>query len=62
MKAFITGEGVFSLREGFQVPAAVKKFTPDVASVKTMPVNWSALTIPEVRRIQGEFRKILRVD
>jgi len=62
MQAFITGEGVFSLREGFQPPTAVKKFTPDVATVKAMPVNWGALTIPEVRRIQNEFRKILGVD
>jgi iron(III) transport system substrate-binding protein len=62
MTAFITGEGVFSLREGFKVPEAVRKFTPDVASVKAMPVDWSALTIPEVRRIQNEFRKVLRVD
>ncbi|OLC15147.1 MAG: hypothetical protein AUH29_08585 [Candidatus Rokubacteria bacterium 13_1_40CM_69_27] len=62
MSAFITGEGVFSLREGFQIPAAVKKYTPDIGTVKAMPVNWGALTIPEVRRIQNEFRKILRVD
>jgi iron(III) transport system substrate-binding protein len=62
MNAFITGEAVFSLREGFKPPDAVRKFTPDLASVKVMPVNWSALTIAEVRRIQNEFRKILRVD
>jgi iron(III) transport system substrate-binding protein len=62
MTAFITGEGVFSLREGFQPPAAVKKYTPDLATVKPMPVNWSALTIAEVRKIQNEFRKILHVD
>ncbi len=62
MTAFVTGEGVFSLREGFQPPAAVKKYTPDIGTVKAMPVNWGALTIPEVRRIQDEFRKVLRVD
>jgi iron(III) transport system substrate-binding protein len=62
MAAFVTGEGVFSLREGFQPPAAVKKYTPDIGSVKAMPVNWGALTLAEVRRIQNDFRKILRVD
>jgi ABC-type Fe3+ transport system substrate-binding protein len=62
MQAFVTGEGVFSLREGFQVPAAVKKYTPDIATVKAMPVNWGAFTIPEVRKVQDQFRKILRVD
>lgn len=62
MTAFITGEGVFSLREGFKVPAAVRKYTPDVGTVKAMPVGWSTLTIPEVRRIQDDFRKVLRVD
>jgi ABC-type Fe3+ transport system substrate-binding protein len=62
MTAFITGEGVFSFREGFQVPAAVKKYTPDVSTVKAMPVNWTTFTIPEVRKVQNEFRKVLRVD
>lgn len=62
MGAFVTGEGVFSLREGFQVPAAVKKYTPDIGTVKAMPVNWAAFTIPEVRKVQDEFRKILKVD
>ena len=62
MNAFITGEGVFSFREGFQVPAAVKKYTPDVATVKAMPVNWAAFTLAEVRKVQAEFRKVLRVD
>jgi ABC-type Fe3+ transport system substrate-binding protein len=62
MQAFVTGEGVFSLREGFQVPAAVKKYTPDIATVKPMLVNWGTFTIPEVRKVQDQFRKILRVD
>jgi ABC-type Fe3+ transport system substrate-binding protein len=62
MTAFIAGEGVFTFREGFQVPAAVKKFTPDLATVKTMPVNWPAFTIAEVRKVQSEFRKVLGVD
>jgi iron(III) transport system substrate-binding protein len=60
--AFITGEGVFSLREGFQTPAAVRKYTPDVATIKAMPVNWSTFTLAEVRKVQAEFRKILGVD
>jgi iron(III) transport system substrate-binding protein len=62
MQAFVTGEGVFSLREGFQVPAAVKKYTPDIATVKPMLVNWGTFTIPEVRKVQDQFRKILRVE
>ena len=62
MTEFVAGEGVFSLREGFKVPDAVKRFTPAVSAVKAMPVNWPALTIAEVRKIQDEFRKILRVD
>lgn len=62
MTAFITGEGVFSLREGFQVPAAVKKYTPDLGTVKVMPVNWATFTMAEVRKVQETFRKILRVD
>lgn len=62
MQAFIAGEGVFSLREGFPVPAAVRKYTPDVSTVKAMPINWGTLTIPEVRKVQNDFRKILRVD
>lgn len=62
MNAFIAGEGVFSLREGFQPPAEVRKFTPDVSTVKAMPMNWSTFTIPEVRKVQETFRKILKVD
>lgn len=62
MQAFITGEGVFSLREGFRAPAAVTKFTPDVATVKALPMNWAAFTLAAVRRVQDDFRKILRVD
>ena len=62
MTAFIIGEGVFTFREGFQVPAAVKKYTPDVGTVKAMPVNWATFTIAEVRKVQSEFRKVLRVD
>ena len=62
MTAFITGEGVFTFREGFRVPAAVKKYTPDVSTVKAMPVNWATFTIPEVRKVQNEFRKVLKVD
>lgn len=62
MTEFIAGEGVFSLREGFKVPDAVRKYTPEMSRVKAMPVNWGTLTIPEVRRIQGDFRKILKVD
>ncbi len=62
MTAYLSGEGVFSFREGLQIPEGVKKYTPEVDRVKVMPVNWAALTIPEVRRVQSEFRKVLRVD
>jgi hypothetical protein len=62
MSAFITGEGVFTFREGFQVPAAVKKYTPDVGAGKALPVNWATFTIAEVRKVQDEFRKVLKVD
>jgi hypothetical protein len=40
----------------------VKKYTPDIATVKPMLVNWGTFTIPEVRKVQDQFRKILRVD
>ncbi len=62
MREYISGEGVFSLREGLQIPEAVKKYTPVVDEVKAMPVNWGALTLSEVRKVQDEFRKVLRVD
>ena len=62
MTAYLTGEALFSFREGLKIPDAVKKYTPEIDQVRAMPVNWAALTIPEVRRVQDEFRKALRVD
>lgn len=62
MQAYIDGEALFSFREGFKVPEATKKYTPEIDKVKAIPVNWSALTLSEVRRVQNDFRKILNVD
>ncbi len=62
MQAYIEGEAVFTFRDGFKVPEAIKKYTPEVDKVKAMPVTWPGLTIPEVKKVQDEFRKILKVD
>ena len=62
MNEYIGGEGLFTFRDGFKNPEALRKFTPEVGRVKAMPVNWGALSIGEVKRIQDNFRKVLRVD
>ncbi len=62
MREMVTGEGVFSLREGLKVPEAVQKYVPPVDQVKSVPVNWAGLNLAEVKRIQNEFRKVFRVD
>ncbi len=62
MQAYIGGEALFTFREGFKLSEAVRKYTPEVDKVKAMPVNWPALSIAEVKKVQDEFRKLLRVD
>jgi len=62
MQAYISREANLSFREGFKAPDVVKRYVPDLEKVKVLPVNWSALTLSEVTRIQNEFRKVLRVD
>jgi iron(III) transport system substrate-binding protein len=62
MQAYIEGEALFSFREGFKLPEVVKKYTPEVDKVRAMPVNWPGLTIPEVKKVQDEFRRVLKVD
>lgn len=60
---FVAGEAQFTFREGFRVQDAVRPFAPEVDTVKAIPVNWAALEkLSEVRRIQDEFRRVLRVD
>lgn len=62
MREYITGEVIFSLREGLKVPDAVKRFTPEVEQVKVLPINWGALNLQEVRKAQDDFRRVLKVD
>lgn len=62
MQAFIEGEGVFSLRGGFRAPQAVVKYTPNIDQVKAIPVNWAGLTLAGVKKVQDDFRRILKVD
>ncbi len=62
LTAYVADEAHFAFRDGLKTPDAVKKYVPDVSRVKALPVDWKALTIPEVRRIQDDFRKTLRVD
>ena len=62
MQEMLIGEGVFSFREGLKIPEAVQKYVPAVDRVKSIPVNWAALNLAEVKKIQNEFRKVFRVD
>jgi iron(III) transport system substrate-binding protein len=62
MRAMVVGEAVFSFREGLKIPEAVQRYLPPVDQVKSVPVNWAALNLTEVKRIQNEFRKVFRVD
>jgi len=62
MQAYVSREANFSFLEGFKTPDAVKRYVPDLEKVKVLPVNWPALTLAEVTRVQNEFRKVLRVD
>ncbi len=62
MREYITGEAIFSLREGLRVPEAVRRYTPGVEQVKSLPINWAAFTLQEVRKVQDEFRRVLKVD
>ncbi len=48
--------------KGLKTPEAARPYTMEVEKVKTLPMNWAAFTLPEVRRVQAEFRKTLRVD
>ena len=62
MHAYVSREANLSFREGFRTPDVVKKYVPDVEKLKALPVNWPALTLAEVTKVQNEFRRILRVD
>jgi len=62
MREYVSGELRFSFRDGFKNPDAVRAYMPDVDKVKALPMNWPTLTLPEVRKVQNEFRRILRVD
>lgn len=62
MRAMVTGEAVFSFREGLKIAEAVLKYVPPVDQLKSVPVNWAGLNLAEVKRIQSEFRKVFRVD
>ena len=62
MRAFIEGEGVFSLRGGFRAPEAVVKYTPDIDNVKAITVNWGGLTLAGIKKVQDDFRRVLKVD
>ena len=62
MREMLAGEAVFSFREGLKIPEAVTKYVPPVDQVKSIPVNWAGLNLAEVKKIQGEFRRVFRVD
>jgi ABC-type Fe3+ transport system substrate-binding protein len=62
MHEYVAGELRFSFREGFKNPEAVQQYMPDVDKVKALPMNWAALTDAEIKKVQEEFRKILKVD
>ncbi len=62
MHEYVSGELRFSFREGFKNPEAVRQYMPDVDKVKALPMNWAALTLAEIRKVQEDFRRILRVD
>jgi iron(III) transport system substrate-binding protein len=62
MAIYVSGEPRLSLREGLKVSDTVKKYLPDVDKVKVIPVNWAALTLPDIRKAQNDFRKVLNVD
>jgi len=62
MEAYIQGEALFTFREGFKAPAAPGKYTPDIGQVKSIPVNWPALTLAGIKKVQDDFRRVLKVD
>lgn len=62
MTAYVSGEPRLILREGLNVPEAVRKYLPDLDKVNVLPVNWPALTLAEIRKAQNDFRKVLQVD
>jgi len=62
VREYISGEAIFSLREGFKVPEVVRRYTPGVAQVKFLPFNWDSFTLQAVRKAQDDFRRVLKVD
>ncbi len=62
MTIYVGSELRFSFRDGLGLPAAGKKYMPEIDQVKALPVNWAALTLQEVRRVQDDFRRVLKVD
>ncbi len=62
MREMVLGEGVTSFREGFKTPDAVRPYVADMEKLKSLPVNWAGLTLAEVKKVQDDFRRVLKVD
>jgi ABC-type Fe3+ transport system substrate-binding protein len=62
MREMMLGEGVTSMREGFKTPEAARPYVADMQRLKSLPMNWPSLTLAEARRVQDEFRRVLKLD
>jgi len=62
IREYVAGESVIPFRDGFKVPEAVKAYVPALEQLKALPVNWPALTLGEIKKVQDNFRRILKVD
>lgn len=62
MREYVGGEAYFTFREGFKLPEPVRPYMLPLEQLKSLPMNWPALTLSEVRRVQNDFRKVLGVD
>jgi ABC-type Fe3+ transport system substrate-binding protein len=60
MKLYIDLEGVITLRDGMKVPDKIKKYSPPLAEINAIPMDWTKIDNQAANQYRDEFKEIFK--
>lgn len=60
MKLYVELEGIITLRDGMKVPDKIRKYSPPIAEINAIPMDWKNLDQNVLNQYQEEFKEIFK--
>ena len=57
---YINLEGIIALRDGAKVPNEIRRYSPPMADLKAIPMDWKSLDAAKLEVAREEWQKVFK--